>query len=95
LQLSQRLLEGTVQDLNEHGRSCPSERVLVLEKVGISDWPDRIPRKVVIPDMGRGETMHHGIAPETKYISLMIYGFAAEELSIPFIRMSQKSGSIE
>jgi hypothetical protein len=40
-------LDKTIQELNEHVKGCIAELVFNLDEVGISDWEDRKPRKVI------------------------------------------------
>jgi hypothetical protein len=50
---------------------CAAELALNLNKVAISDWEGRQPRKVVVPAALPGETIHHEVPRNMKQISMI------------------------
>jgi hypothetical protein len=45
--------------------------VFNLDKVGISDWEDRKPKKVVVPITVAAHNIHHRISQNVKHISIV------------------------
>jgi hypothetical protein len=39
----------TIRNMHETLQGCPADLVFNLDEVGISDWEDRKPKKVVVP----------------------------------------------
>jgi hypothetical protein len=49
LQVPQIFLEEPIGSMHQTLQGCPVDLVFNLEEVGISDWEDRKPKKVVVP----------------------------------------------
>jgi hypothetical protein len=98
LQVSRVFLERTVQNLNEYAQGCTTELVFNLDEIGISDWEDRMARKVVASSrhecVDRRDMIHHGISRKVKHISVIACVSAAGESLTPYIITSQDSPSI-
>jgi hypothetical protein len=53
------VLDETIRYMQETVHSRPKDLVFNLVEVGISEWEDRKPKKVVIPVKFAGQTIHH------------------------------------
>jgi hypothetical protein len=49
LQVPRIFLEETIRSLHETLQACPADLAFNLDEVGISDWEDRKPKRVVVP----------------------------------------------
>jgi hypothetical protein len=58
--------------MHEAVQGCPAELVFNLDEVGISDWEDRKPKKVVVPTKVSAHDIHHrlsaSVACLTRYV---------------------------
>jgi hypothetical protein len=69
--------------------------VFHLDEVGISDWEDRITKKVIALAAMLGQTIHHGVSRNVKHISVTACMSAAGESLLPDIGTSQKSSTVQ
>jgi hypothetical protein len=74
-------------------RSC-AELVFNLDEVGISEWKDRAPRKVIVPVSMTDQTIHHGIHRNLKHMSVICCVSAAGESLTPFVVSSQVNDKV-
>jgi hypothetical protein len=88
-------LERTIHDLNEHLQGCLAEPVFNLDEVVVSDLEDRKTRKVVVPATMEGQTIHHGISRNVKYISVIACVLAVGESLPTYIVTSQNSSPVQ
>jgi hypothetical protein len=65
------------------------ELVFNLNEIGISEWEDRGPRKVIVPVSMTDQTIHHGVHRNLKYMSVICCVSAAGESLEPFVVSSQ------
>jgi hypothetical protein len=91
LQVPRVLLARTIQELNEHVKGCIAELVFNLDEVGISDWENRKPRKVIVPATMTGHTIHHGVSRNVRHISIIACVPAAGESITPYVVTYQGS----
>jgi hypothetical protein len=59
LQVPRIFLEETIRSMHETRQGCPADLVFNLDEVGISDWEDRNPKKVVMPITVTAHNIHH------------------------------------
>jgi hypothetical protein len=52
-------------------QNCPDDLIFNLDEVGISDWEDRKPKRVVVPLTVSAHKFHHRISRKVKHISIM------------------------
>jgi hypothetical protein len=64
--------------------SC-AELVFNLDEVGISEWEDRAPQKVILPVSITNQTIHHGVHRNLKHMSVICCVSAAGEFLTPFV----------
>jgi hypothetical protein len=50
-----------------------AELVFNLDEVGMSEWEDRKPKKVIVPKTISGDTVHHSVLRDVKYIDSLVY----------------------
>jgi hypothetical protein len=82
--------------------ACPSEPlpgsctelVFNLDEVGISEWEDRTPRKVIVPVSMTDQTIHHGVHRNLKQMSVICCVSADGEFLTPFVVFSQVNGKV-
>jgi hypothetical protein len=73
--------------------SC-AELVFNLDEVGISEWEDRAPRKVIVSVSMTDETIHHGAHRNLKHTSVICCVSAAGESLPPFVVSSQVNDKV-
>jgi hypothetical protein len=79
--------------LRQHVLDCCADLVFHFDEVGISEWEDRVARKVVVPVSVSGQTIHHGVHRNLKGISLVCCVSASGESMTPFLVSSQVNDS--
>jgi hypothetical protein len=62
--------------------------------VGISEWEDRAPRKVIVPVSMTDQTIHHGVHRNLKHMSVICCVSAARESLNPFVVSSQVNDKV-
>jgi hypothetical protein len=83
-----------IASLSEHRPgSCP-ELVFNLDEVGISEWEDRAPRKVIVPVSMTDQTIHHSVHRNFKHISVICCASGAGESLTPFVVFSQVNDKV-
>jgi hypothetical protein len=70
-QVPRAFLERAIRYLHGYVQRCVAELVFNLDEVGISDWEDRKTKKFIIPAAMPGQTIHHGVSRNVKYISVL------------------------
>jgi hypothetical protein len=69
--------------------------VFNLDEIGISEWEDRVERRVIVPTTMRGQTIFHGVHRNLKHISVVVCISAAGEHMSPFLVSSQATSAVE
>jgi hypothetical protein len=64
-------LDQTVRGMHEAVQGRSADLVFNLHEVGISDWEDRQPKKVVVPITPALHSIHHRLSQSVKHISLV------------------------
>jgi hypothetical protein len=65
------ILDKVVACLSEHLPGSCAELVFNLDEVGISEWEDRAPRRVIVPVSITDQTIHHGVHHNLKHMSVI------------------------
>jgi hypothetical protein len=84
-QVSRIFLMETICTMHETLQGCPVDLVFNLDEVGISDWEDRKPKKVVVPITVAAHNIHHRISRNVKYISIVTCISAGSACLIPYV----------
>jgi hypothetical protein len=71
LQVPRIFLNETIRCMNEAVQGSPADLVFNLDEVGISDWEDRKPKKVVVPIIATSHSIHHRVSRNLKHISIV------------------------
>jgi hypothetical protein len=79
---------------SEHLAGSCAELVLNLEEVGISEWEDRAPRKVIVPLSMADQTIHQGVHRNLKHMLTICCVSAAGESLTPFVVSSQVTDKV-
>jgi hypothetical protein len=64
-------LDETTSCLREYVHGMKAKLVFSLNEVGISEWEDRKPKKVVVPKIIAEETVHFLVSQGVKYLSIV------------------------
>jgi hypothetical protein len=91
LEVPRCFLDETSQCITQFVQGRPNELVFNLDAVGVSEWEDRKPKKVIVPLSARGQTIHHKTNRALKHVSLIACVSAAGESLTPYILTSQDS----
>jgi hypothetical protein len=94
LEVPRVFLDETIRCLQDYVHGMKAELVFNLDEVGMSEWEDRKPKKVVVPITMIGQPIHHGASRSVRHISLIACVSAAGESLTPFIVTSQMSDNI-
>jgi hypothetical protein len=87
-------LEAGIEDIKIHIQNACAELVFNLDEIAISEWEDRIERKVIVPSTMRDEKIFHGIHRRSKYISVVACILASGDHMIPFVVSSQVGDAV-
>ena len=94
LEVPRCFLEETIRCITTYVAGRATELVFNLDEVGISDWEDRKPKKVIVPQSMRGQTIHHKLNRGLKHVSVIACVSAAGESLTPYIVTSQDSPAV-
>jgi hypothetical protein len=94
LQVPRVFLEETIRTMHETIPGRPSQLVFNLDKVGISDWEDRKPTKMLVPITARAHNIHHRISRSVKHISIVTCISASDACLTPYSITSQDSSPL-
>jgi hypothetical protein len=94
VQVPRIFLEETISSMYETLQGCPADLVFNLDEVGISDWEDRKPKKVVVPITVADHNIHHRISRNVKHISIVTCIFADGACLIRYVVTSQDSAAL-
>jgi hypothetical protein len=61
------------------------DQVFNLDDVGVSEWEDRKPKRVVITTSLSGQIIHHGVNRNLKYVTVVICMAVSEKHLIPYL----------
>jgi hypothetical protein len=90
----QSFLESGIKNIKTHLQNACAELVFNLNEIGISEWEDRIARKVIVPSTMRNETIFHGIHGWLKHVSVVACISASGDHMIPFVVSSQVNDAL-
>jgi hypothetical protein len=79
LQVPRMFLEETIGNMHEALQGCPADLVFNLRQVGISDWKDPKPKKVVVSITVAARNIQHRISRNVKHISIVTWTSARGE----------------
>jgi hypothetical protein len=71
-----------------------ADLVFNLDEVGISDWEDRQPKKVVVPRTAALHSIHHRLSRSVKHMSVVACISASGACLTPYVVTSQDSADI-
>jgi hypothetical protein len=94
LQVFRISLEEPMRTMHEALQGCPTNLVFNLDEVGISDWEDRKPKKVVVPVTVAAHNIHHRISRNVKHISIVTCISAGGACLTPYVVISQDSAAL-
>ena len=94
LQVPRVFLDETIRSMHEAVQGCASDLVFNLDEVGISDWEDRKPKKVVVPITVGARKVHHRISRNVKHISIVTCISASGACLTPYVVTSQDSTAV-
>jgi hypothetical protein len=94
LEVPQAFLDTAIECLKEHVQGACAELVFNLDEVGISEWEDRVERKVIVPRSMQGELIHHAVHRNLKHVSVVACISAAGESMTPFFVSSQATPAV-
>jgi hypothetical protein len=94
LQVPQMFLEERMRSMHETLQGCPVDLVFDLDEVGISDWEDRKPKKVVVRISVAAHTIHRRISRNVKHISIVTCISAGGACLTPYVVTSQDSAAL-
>jgi hypothetical protein len=75
--------------MHETLQGCPADLVFNLDEVGISDWEDRKPKKVVVPITMAARNIRHRISRNVKHISIVTCISPGSACLTPYVVTSQ------
>jgi hypothetical protein len=94
LQVPQIFLEETIISMHETLQSYPVDLLFNLDEIGISDWEDRKPKKVVVPIIVAAHNIHHQISRNVKHISIITSISAGGACLTPYVMTPHDSAAL-
>jgi hypothetical protein len=89
LEIPRCFLEQTLAYIAQFVHGRPTELVFNLDQVGISEWEDRKPQKVLVAKSMSDQTVHHKVNRNLRHVLVIACVSAAGESLIPYIVTSQ------
>jgi hypothetical protein len=89
LQVPRVFPETAIESLRTHIHDTCAELAFKLDEVGMSEWEDRVERKVIVPSSMRGQTIFHSLHRGLKHISVVVCISAGGDRMTPFVTSSQ------
>jgi hypothetical protein len=71
LEVLRAFLDETIRCLREYVHGMKAELVFDLDEMGMSEWEDRKPKKVIVLKTIAGEAMHHRVLRGVKSIPII------------------------
>jgi hypothetical protein len=93
LQVVRVFLDQTGRSVHDAVQGRPADLVFNLDEIGISDWDDREPKKVV-PRTAPLHSIHHPLSRSVKYISVVACISASGACLTPYVVTSQDSATV-
>jgi hypothetical protein len=87
-------VEAAIEAVRTHVQNASANLVFNLDEIGISEWEDRVERKVIVPSAMRKQKVFHGIHPGLKHISVVTCISADGDHMIPFLVSSQATDAV-
>jgi hypothetical protein len=94
LQVPREVLEETLRCMEEVVQDIVRDLVFNLDEVGVSEWEDRKPKRVVISTSVIGQTIHHGVNRNPKHVTIVTCVAASGEHLIPYLITPQDSPAL-
>jgi hypothetical protein len=94
LQVPRIFLDQTGHSMHGAVQDRPTDLVFNLDEVGISDWEDRQPKKVVVPITAALHSIHHRLSRSVKHISVVACISASGACLTPYVVTSQDSAAV-
>jgi hypothetical protein len=66
LEVPRAFLGETIRCLREYVHGMKAELMFNFDEVGMSEWENRKPKKVIVPKTMAGETVHHRVSRGVK-----------------------------
>jgi hypothetical protein len=83
LEVPHRLLNEAVRCISEFVNGLPTEVIVNLHEVGISEWEDRTSKSVIVPKSMSAQKIHHKINRNLKHVSrISCISAAGESLTL-------------
>jgi hypothetical protein len=83
-----------VECLRQHVQDSCADLVFTLDEVGISEWEDRVARKMIVPISMSEQTVHQRIHRNVKHLSVVCCVSVSEESMTPFMVSLQVNDSV-
>jgi hypothetical protein len=94
LEVPRVFLEAAIEGIRTHVQNACADLVFNLDEIGISEWEDRVERKVTVPSAMREQKIFHGIHRGLKHISVVTCISAGSDHVIPFLASSQATNAV-
>jgi hypothetical protein len=94
LEVPRVFLEAVIEGIRSHVHNACADLVFNLDEIGISEWEDRVERKVMAPSAMRKRKIFHGIHRGLKHISVITSISAGGDHMMPFLVPSQATDAV-
>jgi hypothetical protein len=71
LQIPREFLEETLRYMEDAVQNLVRDLVFNLDELGVSEWKDQKPKRVVIPASLSGQTIHHGVNGNLEHVTIV------------------------
>jgi hypothetical protein len=94
LEVPRVFLEAAIEGIRSHVQNTCADLVFNLDEIGISEWEDRVERKVMVPSAMREQKIFHGIHRGLKHTSVITCISAGGDHMIHFLVSSQATDAV-
>jgi hypothetical protein len=94
LEVNRVFLGAAIEGIRTHVQNACAELVFNLDKIGISEWEDRVERKMIVPSVMREQKIFYGIHRGLKHISVVTCISAGGDHVIHFLVSTQATDAV-
>jgi hypothetical protein len=89
LQVPRVFLDETIRAMEASVQNRPADLIFNLDEVGVSEWENRNPKRVVVPRTAADHPVHHRVSRNLKHISIITCISASGACLTPYMVSSQ------
>jgi hypothetical protein len=95
LEMPRVFLEAAIDGFRDRVHNACAELIFHLDEIGVSEWEDRIERRVIVPSTMKGHRIYHTVHRNLKHISVAACISAAGEHMTLCLACSQGNAAVQ